>query len=48
LYKTAIRENIKLAEASSFSKPIIAYDDSSNGAADYRALAKEVMKQETV
>lgn len=46
LYKTAIRENIKLSEASSFAKPITDYDDTSNGALDYRAFAKEVMKQE--
>lgn len=46
LYKTAIRENIRLAEASSFAKPINDYDKNSNGAFDYRALAKEVMKQE--
>jgi chromosome partitioning protein len=46
VYKTAIRENIKLSEASSFGKPIFAYDDASNGAHDYRAFAKEVIKQE--
>ena len=46
LYKTAIRENIRLSEASSFSKPITDYDKNSNGAFDYRALAKEVIKQE--
>lgn len=46
LYKTAIRENIKLSEASSYGKPIVYYDTKSNGAQDYRALAKEVVKQE--
>jgi chromosome partitioning protein len=46
LYKTAIRENIRLSEAPSFAKPITDYDKHSNGAFDYRALAKEVMKQE--
>ena len=48
VYKTAIRENIRLAEAPSFGKPINSYDTNSNGALDYRALAKEVIKQETV
>ncbi|HEX2978062.1 MAG TPA: ParA family protein [Candidatus Babeliales bacterium] len=48
LFKTAIRENIKLSEASSFSEPIFSYDDASHGAADYRAFAKEVMKQEVI
>lgn len=47
LYKTAIRENIRLSEASSFSKPITTYDTHSYGAYDYRALAKEVIKQES-
>lgn len=46
LYKTVIRENIKLSEAPSFGKPILFYDSSSRGAYDYRSLAKEVMKQE--
>jgi chromosome partitioning protein len=46
MYKTAIRENIRLAEAPSFLKPITDYDSSCNGAEDYRLLAKEVIKQE--
>ncbi|MEX0940636.1 MAG: ParA family protein [Candidatus Babeliales bacterium] len=46
LYETAIRENIRLSEAPSFSKPITVYDKNSNGACDYRAFAKEVVKQE--
>lgn len=46
LFKTAIRENIKLSEAPSFAQPIIQYDERSKGAEDYRALAKEVIKQE--
>ncbi len=48
LYKTAIRENIKLSEASSFGQPIFDYDAESNGALDYRAFAREVIKQENV
>lgn len=46
VYKTYIRENIKLAEASSFGQPIMFYDKDSNGTADYDALAREVIKQE--
>lgn len=46
VYKTAIRENIRLAEAPSYVQPITSYDSRSNGAHDYRALAREVIKQE--
>ena len=46
VYKTAIRENVRLSEAPSFGKPITQYDRSSNGAVDYKALAQEVIKQE--
>ena len=42
-FKTQIRRNIKLAESPSFGQTIIEYDPASNGAADYRALAREVM-----
>ena len=43
IFKSKIRRNIKLAESPSFGKHIIAYEPSSNGAADYRALAREVL-----
>lgn len=43
---TVIRENVRLAEAPSFGEPITSYDPRSNGAADYRALAAEVIAQE--
>jgi chromosome partitioning protein len=46
MYDTIIRENVRLAEAPSFHQPITDYDARSTGAADYRALAKEVMAQE--
>ncbi len=46
MFKTAIRENIKLAEAPSFTQPITEYDNKCNGAHDYRLLAREVIKQE--
>lgn len=43
IFKTRIRRNIKLAESPSFGQTILAYDPQSNGAADYRALAREVI-----
>jgi chromosome partitioning protein len=43
IFKTYIRENVKLAEAYSFQKPIIHYDSKSAGAEDYRELAKEFL-----
>ncbi|MEW6387032.1 MAG: ParA family protein [Thermodesulfobacteriota bacterium] len=46
VYRTVIRENIRLAECPSFGQPITQYDRKSAGAADYRALAGEIIKQE--
>ncbi len=46
VYKTVIRENIKLAEAPSFSKPIQFYDPTCRGSLDYRALAAEILATE--
>ncbi len=43
IYQTRIRRNIKLAESPSFGKTILGYEPTSNGAADYRALALEVL-----
>ena len=43
IFKSKIRRNIKLAESPSFGQTIIAYGPTSNGAADYRALALEVI-----
>lgn len=37
---TAIRPNVKLAEAPSYGKTIFEYDDDCNGANDYRAVAE--------
>jgi chromosome partitioning protein len=45
-FDTRIRRNIRLAEAPSFGKSILEYSPDSNGAADYRALAEEVIAQE--
>lgn len=46
VYQTVIRENVRLAEAPSFGQPITQYDSRSAGAADYRALAAEVIAQQ--
>ena len=44
IFETKVRRNIKLAESPSFGQTIIAYGPTSNGAADYRALAREVIE----
>ncbi|MDP9439747.1 MAG: ParA family protein [Actinomycetota bacterium] len=46
VFRTVIRENVRLAEAPSFREPITAYDPRSAGAEDHRALAAEVVAQE--
>jgi chromosome partitioning protein len=46
LYRTRIRENVRLAECPSFGEPITTYASSSSGAEDYRALAAELVAQE--
>jgi chromosome partitioning protein len=46
VYKGVIRENVRLAEAPSFTKPITQYETNSAGAEDYRALAGEILKRE--
>jgi len=46
VFKTCIRETVRLTEAPSFQKPITQYDRKGRGAQDYRALAAEILKQE--
>src|SRR5205823_4764708 len=43
VFETKIRRNIKLAECPSFGKSVFAYAPKSTGAADYTALANEVL-----
>jgi len=43
LLEPPIRRNVKLAEAPSFGQSIFAYDNSCNGAEDYRRLAMSVL-----
>ncbi len=45
LYRTRVRRNVRLAEAPSFGKSIFDYAPNSPGAADYEALAQEVLQQ---
>ncbi|MBR5391156.1 MAG: ParA family protein, partial [Clostridia bacterium] len=45
VYKTVIPRNVRLSEAPSHGMPIIAYDRLSRGAAAYRAVAEEFLKQ---
>jgi len=46
VFRTCIPRNIRLAEAPSFGKPVLAHDRSSRGAIAYLALAGEVLRRE--
>jgi len=46
LYNTIIPRNVRLAEAPSYGKPVIAYDLNSKGAQAYLALAGEVLRRD--
>ncbi len=43
IFETVIRRNVKLAECPSHGQTIFDYEPSSNGAQDYKALAKEFL-----
>ena len=43
VFKTMIRDNVKLAEAPSYKEPISIYAPTSYGSQDYQQLAREVM-----
>ncbi|MCD8341156.1 MAG: ParA family protein [Clostridiales bacterium] len=45
VYATVIPRNVRLSEAPSHGRPIIAYDRFSKGAEAYRRLAEEVLRQ---
>lgn len=45
VFGTAIRRNVKLSEASSHGRTVFEYAPGSNGAADYAALAEEVLRR---
>ena len=44
VYKTIIPRNVRLSEAPSYGKPIIAFDKRSKGAECYQKLANEVIR----
>jgi chromosome partitioning protein len=46
VFKTVIPRNVRLAEAPSHGKSILAYDPGSRGAESYIQLAKEVLTNE--
>ena len=46
VFETVIPRSVRLAEAPSFGKPVIAYDVRSKGAESYIKLAKELMANE--
>ena len=46
LLSTKIRINIDLAKAQDFNETIFEYNNRSNGAQDYMALAKELLERE--
>ncbi len=46
LFKTRVRSNIALAEATSYALDIFEYKPKCNGAADFAALAREIAAQE--
>ncbi len=46
VFRTVIPRSIRLAEAPSFGKPILAYDPRSRGAESYIKLAKEILDHE--
>ena len=43
VYKSIIPRNVRLAEAPSYGKPVIAFDRASKGAQAYLALAQEML-----
>lgn len=45
VFKTRIRENVRLAECPQFRKPIFDYAPDSNGAADYTKVFEEFLKK---
>jgi chromosome partitioning protein len=46
VFETVIPRNVRLGEAPSFGKPVLAYDIKSKGAEAYIALAREFLRKE--
>jgi len=47
VYSTIIPRNVRLAEAPSYGKPVIAHDKQSKGAQAYTALAQEILDRQS-
>ena len=45
VYRTIIPRNVRLAEAPSYGKPVIAFDPNSKGAQGYLSLAREMLER---
>lgn len=45
VFNTVIPRNVRLAEAPSYGKPVLAFDKNSKGAQAYSALAKEILER---
>ena len=45
VYQTIVPRNVRLAEAPSYGKPVIAFDKNSKGAQAYTALAREILER---
>jgi chromosome partitioning protein len=43
VFTTVVRKNVRIAESPSYGQPVMAYSPTSSGAADYEALAQEVL-----
>jgi chromosome partitioning protein len=43
VYATMIPRNVRLGEAPSFGRPVVAYDSACVGAVSYESLAKEIL-----
>lgn len=46
VYRSIIPRNVRLAEAPSYGKPVLAFDRSSKGAQAYQALAQELVERQ--
>ena len=45
VYRTIVPRNVRLAEAPSYGKPVIAFDKGSKGAQAYSSLAQEILER---
>lgn len=48
VFETIIQRNVKLSEAPSYGKPVVLYDASSTGSANYLNLAREMIQKHTI